>query len=71
MITNAILGGIADTVAQSITAIRQRALRKPGGVSEDDTIAIEIHELDITIRYLLKSSYPIRNYCHRHSTSRD
>ena len=28
MVTNAILGGIADTVAQSITAVRQRALRK-------------------------------------------
>lgn len=46
MVTNAILGGIADTVAQSITAIRQRALRKPGGVSKDDGFAIEIHELD-------------------------
>lgn len=28
MVTNAVLGGIADTVAQSITAVRQRALRK-------------------------------------------
>ncbi|POR33512.1 Protein sym1 [Tolypocladium paradoxum] len=46
MVANAILGGIADTVAQSITAIRQRALRKPGGVTKDDTFAIEIHELD-------------------------
>lgn len=46
MVTNAILGGIADTVAQSITAIRQRAVRKPGGVKDDDTFAIEIHELD-------------------------
>lgn len=46
MVTNAILGGIADTVAQSITAIRQRALRKPGGISKDDGFAIEIHELD-------------------------
>ena len=40
------LGGIADTVAQSLTAIRQRAVRKPGGPSNDDFIAIEIHELD-------------------------
>ena len=40
------LGGIADTVAQSLTAIRQRAVRKPGGVSKDDSVAIEIHELD-------------------------
>lgn len=46
MITNAVLGGIADTVAQSLTAIRQRAVRKPCGPSDDDFIAIEIHELD-------------------------
>lgn len=46
MITNAVLGGIADTVAQSITAIRLGALRKPGGLTKDDTMAIEIHELD-------------------------
>ncbi|RDL41905.1 uncharacterized protein BP5553_01884 [Venustampulla echinocandica] len=46
MITNAVLGGIADTVAQSITAIRLGALRKPGGITKDDTMAIEIHELD-------------------------
>lgn len=41
-----VLGGIADTVAQSLTAIRQKALRQPGGVSKDDFVAIEIHELD-------------------------
>lgn len=46
MVTNAVLGGIADTVAQTITSIRERALRKPGGVDKDDGIAIEIHELD-------------------------
>lgn len=46
MITNAVLGGIADTVAQSITAVRLAALRKPGGIKDDDTMAIEIHELD-------------------------
>lgn len=46
MVTNAVLGGIADTVAQSITAIRQRAVRKPGGITDDDAMAIEIHELD-------------------------
>jgi protein Mpv17 len=46
MVTNAVLGGIADTVAQTITAVRQKALRKPGGLSSDDPIAIEIHELD-------------------------
>ncbi|KAF2431101.1 hypothetical protein EJ08DRAFT_660254 [Tothia fuscella] len=46
MITNAVLGGIADTTAQLLTAIRQRAVRKPGGVTKDDFIAIEIHDLD-------------------------
>ncbi|KAM3071407.1 hypothetical protein ACMFMF_007879 [Clarireedia jacksonii] len=46
MITNSILGGIADTTAQSITAIRTAAVRKSGGVRKDDTLAIEIHELD-------------------------
>jgi len=46
MITNAVLGGIADTVAQSLTAIRQRAVRKKGGPGKDDFLAIEIHELD-------------------------
>src|SRR5438034_9675645 len=42
-----VLGGIADTVAQSITAVRSRAranqrLRDPG----NDLISIEIRELD-------------------------
>ncbi|KAK6592807.1 Mpv17/PMP22 family protein (vacuolar membrane protein) [Botrytis cinerea] len=46
MVTNAVLGGIADTVAQSITAIRQSAVRKQGGLRKDDSLAIEIHELD-------------------------
>ncbi|CAJ2512768.1 Uu.00g008870.m01.CDS01 [Anthostomella pinea] len=46
MVTNAVLGGIADTVAQTITGIRERAVRKPGGITKDDSIAIEIHELD-------------------------
>ncbi|SPJ76227.1 related to glomerulosclerosis protein Mpv17 [Fusarium torulosum] len=46
MVTNAILGGVADTVAQSITAIRERALRQPGGLKKNDGVAIEIHELD-------------------------
>jgi protein Mpv17 len=45
MVTNAILGGIADTVAQTITSIRQRALRISGGIKEDSTSSIEIHEL--------------------------
>ncbi|KAH4039892.1 hypothetical protein HBI67_083770 [Parastagonospora nodorum] len=46
MITNAVLGGIADTVAQTLTAVRQRAMRKKGGLDKDDFLAIEIHELD-------------------------
>ncbi|KAF7951291.1 hypothetical protein EAE96_006613 [Botrytis aclada] len=46
MVTNAVLGGIADTVAQSITAIRQSAVRSQGGLRKDDSLAIEIHELD-------------------------
>ncbi|TLD30785.1 hypothetical protein PspLS_02276 [Pyricularia sp. CBS 133598] len=48
MVTNAVLGGIADTVAQTITAVKQRAARKgpfhPN--PKDDPIAIEIQELD-------------------------
>lgn len=44
MVTNAILGGIADTVAQSITAVRQRALRKaPASPAARDTA----YELDV------------------------
>ncbi|KAK4109826.1 hypothetical protein N656DRAFT_322364 [Canariomyces notabilis] len=49
MVTNSILGGIADTVAQTITSVRQRALRKhPNGQlsPREDALAIEIHELD-------------------------
>ncbi|KAK7420894.1 hypothetical protein QQX98_002457 [Neonectria punicea] len=46
MVTNAILGGIADTVAQTVTAVRERALRKAGGVDKDDGIAMTIHEID-------------------------
>lgn len=45
MITNAVLGGIADTVAQTLTAVRERANRK-GGAGKDDFLAIEIHDLD-------------------------
>lgn len=38
-----VLGGIADTVAQTLTAVRQRAVRKG---DKDDFLAIEIHDLD-------------------------
>lgn len=37
------LGGIADTVAQTLTAVRQRAVRKG---DKGDFLAIEIHDLD-------------------------
>ncbi|KAI3400523.1 hypothetical protein diail_2722 [Diaporthe ilicicola] len=44
MVTNAILGGIADTVAQSVTAVRQRALRKmPASPASRDAA----YELDV------------------------
>ncbi|KAK3487480.1 uncharacterized protein B0T23DRAFT_406790 [Neurospora hispaniola] len=50
MVTNAVLAGVADTVAQSITAVRQRAVRKyppgRGPNARDDFVAYEIHELD-------------------------
>ena len=46
MITNAILGGMADTVAQLITAINARKPLKPGGLSKHDPLSIELHELD-------------------------
>ncbi|KAI0995714.1 hypothetical protein K3495_g12467 [Podosphaera aphanis] len=46
MITNAVLNGIADTVAQSITVTRLAASRKTARMMESDTLDIEIHELD-------------------------
>jgi hypothetical protein len=62
MVTNAILGGIADTVAQTITSVRQRALRKPGGLGKDDTIAMEIHDLDRKNPLLDQDLIPESNY---------
>lgn len=59
MVTNAVLGGIADTVAQSITAIRERALRKKGGnlSPRDDPIAFELDQKDpFTGRELIPDS---------------
>jgi protein Mpv17 len=44
MVTNAVLGGIADTVAQTITSVKQRANRKPGSATRDDPASIEIHD---------------------------
>lgn len=56
MVTNAVLGGIADTVAQSITAVRERALRK-GPAGRDDPLAIELDAKDpITDRELIPES---------------
>ena len=46
MVTNAILGGIADTVAQTITSVRLRANRKTDGLSKRDDASIEIADLD-------------------------
>ncbi|KAJ5562006.1 hypothetical protein N7535_003531 [Penicillium sp. DV-2018c] len=42
MVTNAVLGGVADTVAQLITAFRTRRPQMSG----DDYLSIEIHDLD-------------------------
>jgi len=46
MVTNAVLGGIADTVAQIVTAFKARQKRRSSSASEDDFISIEIHDLD-------------------------
>ncbi|PTU22524.1 hypothetical protein P175DRAFT_0431857 [Aspergillus ochraceoroseus IBT 24754] len=43
MVTNAVLGGIADTVAQLVTAFKARTEHTR---SNGDFLAIEIHELD-------------------------
>ncbi|XHF97283.1 hypothetical protein AWENTII_000876 [Aspergillus wentii] len=45
MVTNAVLGGIADTVAQLITAFKTRSARTLP-TTGDDFISIEVHELD-------------------------
>ncbi|KAJ5160382.1 uncharacterized protein N7482_007386 [Penicillium canariense] len=44
MVTNAVLGGVADTVAQAITAFRARNDQRSH--ENDDFISIEIHDLD-------------------------
>ncbi|CAK4033992.1 probable peroxisomal membrane MPV17 and related s [Lecanosticta acicola] len=49
MITNAVLGGIADTVAQTLTAVRMRQRQKQlrnEDDAESNLLSIEIHELD-------------------------
>ncbi|KAI1817852.1 hypothetical protein GGS20DRAFT_582109 [Poronia punctata] len=45
MVTNAVLGGIADTVAQTITSVKQRSQRKLGSGTKDDPYSIEIRDL--------------------------
>ncbi|KAG5921958.1 hypothetical protein E4U42_005647 [Claviceps africana] len=46
MVTNAVLGGIADTVAQSVTAMRARASStNPTGLAKQDEFSIELNEL--------------------------
>ncbi|KJR90009.1 protein Mpv17 [Sporothrix schenckii 1099-18] len=40
MVTNAVLGGIADTVAQTITSMKQRQLRKGYAAKDDDDVAL-------------------------------
>jgi len=49
MITNALLGGIADTVAQTLTAVSQRkTVRKNSfGLPKDDLFAIEVQDLSL------------------------
>lgn len=46
MVTNAILGGMADTVAQLLAAINSSGALKKGGLAKSDPLAIELHELD-------------------------
>ena len=38
MVTNSVLGGIADTVAQTITSVRQKQLRKDNAAKDDDDV---------------------------------
>ncbi|KAH8168746.1 mpv17 / PMP22 family protein [Sarocladium implicatum] len=45
MVTNAILGGIADTVAQTIASVRHRVLQKPG-LSKAEEFVMEFEEYD-------------------------
>jgi len=59
MITNAVLGAVADTTAQVITSVREKAARQPGGPTKDDFLAIEIHELDRKIPWPSGELIPI------------
>ncbi|PSK37438.1 Protein sym1 [Elsinoe australis] len=57
MITNAVLGGIADTVAQSLTAIKYNRNRKALD-PKNDFFSIEIHDLDRKVQYPDEDSLP-------------
>jgi hypothetical protein len=45
MITNSLLNGVADTIAQTVTSIRAKT-RRPRDFGKKDSISIEIHELN-------------------------
>ncbi|KAL7274805.1 hypothetical protein RUND412_002280 [Rhizina undulata] len=48
MITNATLNAIADTVAQTVSSVRQQVVRKSQLSEKKDGVTIEIHELSET-----------------------
>lgn len=58
MVTNAVLGGIADTVAQTITSVRLRANRKTDGLSKRADTSIEITDLDSKVSYYERDFLP-------------
>lgn len=58
MVTNALLGGIADTVAQTITSVRTRTSRKAQIPAKRDDISIEIADLDHKTLSLEKQYLP-------------
>lgn len=61
MVTNAVLGGIADTVAQTLTAFkrrqRQRELDPEAGRDKDDFLSIEIQEVNKKVPWPAESLY--------------
>ncbi|PNS19772.1 Protein sym1 [Sphaceloma murrayae] len=57
MITNAVLGGIADTVAQTLTAVRANTARKAAD-PKNDFFSIEIQDLDRKTPYPDEDSLP-------------
>jgi len=61
MITNAVLGGIADTVAQTLTAVRVRQKQTQAygsdDSSRDDLLSIGLHELDKKVPWPDREDY--------------